>query len=233
MRRCKILTLNLMAEKNQQIILVLGPPGAGKGTQSDLLQEEFKLGYIGSGELLRARKLIDDFTGRKIIEVMDVGKRIPTPIIFKLWMDKFEELKQSPVFQGFVLDGSPRTILEAEMVEQALEWYGWVENIKIIFINLSEQDCIDRLTKRRTCKQCSRIIPYIGEFKKLEKCDECGGELFVRADDEPDDIKERLGWYREEVLPVVDHYRQRGILIEINGDQSIEKVYQDILEKLK
>lgn len=218
---------------NQQIILILGPPGAGKGTQADLLQEEFELGYIGSGELLRARKLIDDFTGRKTKEVMDVGKRIPTPIVFKLWMDKFEELKQSSEFQGFVLDGSPRTILEAEMIEQALEWYDWAKNRRVIFINLSEQDCVDRLTKRRTCKKCGRVIPYVGEFKNLEKCDKCGGELFIRADDEPEDIKERLRWYKEEVLPVVDFYRQKGILIEVNGDQPIEKVYQDILDKLK
>ena len=221
------------AQTNKQIILILGPPGAGKGTQADLLQEEFKLGYIGSGELLRARKEVADYTGIKIGEFIDNGKRVPTPVIFKLWMDKFEELKQAPEFQGFVLDGSPRTILEAEMVGQALEWYEWEKNIRVIFINLSEQDCVDRLTKRRTCKQCGRIIPYIGEFKKLEKCDECGGELFIRADDEPEDIKERLRWYKEEVLPVVDYYKQKGILIEINGDQSIEKIYNDILEKLK
>lgn len=222
-----------MAENNQQIIIVLGPPGAGKGTQADLLQEEFELGYIGTGELLRARKEIPDYTGKKLIETMDAGKILPTPIVLKMWMDRFEELKGGAVFKGFILDGSPRTVLEAEMIEQALGWYDWETNRRVIFINLSEQDCIDRLTKRRTCKECGRIIPYIGEFKNLDKCDECGGELFVRADDEPADIKERLRWYKEDVLPVVDYYRQKGILIEINGDQLIEKVYQDILEKLK
>ncbi len=220
-------------QNNKQVFIILGPPGAGKGTQTKLLQKKFGLEYIGSGDLLRARKKKQDYTGSKIAESIDSGKRVPTPVIFKLWMDKLEELKQNLELKGFVFDGSPRTTFEAQMVDWALEWYDWDKNKKALFINISEQEAIDRLTKRRICKDCGRILPYIGKFKTLKKCDKCGGELYTREDDEIEDIKERLRWFKEEVLPVVDYYKNKGILIEINGEQSIEDVEQEILEKLK
>jgi adenylate kinase len=212
---------------------MIGPPGAGKGTQTELLLKDFGLEYIGSGELLRARKKKEDYTGLRIAESIDVGKRVPTPVIFKLWMDKLEEFKQKQELNGFIFDGSPRTIFEAQMVDWALEWYDWDDNKKVIFINVSEQEAIDRLTKRRICKKCGRVLPYVGEFKTLEKCDKCGGELYTRKDDNTEGVKERLRWFKEEVLPVVDYYKEKGLLIEINGEQSIEDVYQEILKKLK
>lgn len=215
------------------VIIIIGSPGAGKGTQARLLQKKFDLECIGTGKMLRARKKKQDFTGKKIGEIIDEGERISTPVVFKLWMDKLEEFKQDPELKGFIMDGSPRTVFEAEMLELAFDWYGWNKNKKVIFINISEQESIDRLTKRRICKECGRNIPYIGEFKELEKCDKCEGELIQRKDDELEDIKDRLRWYKEEVLPVVDCYKERGLLIEINGEQSIEEVHQEILEKLK
>jgi len=220
-------------ENNKEVIIILGPPGAGKGTQTKLLQKEFGLKYIGSGDLLRARKKKEDYTGSKIAESIDNGKRVPTPVIFKLWMDKLEEFKQDSEIKGFVFDGSPRTTFEAHMVDLALEWYDWDKNRKVLFINISEKEAIDRLTKRRMCKNCGRILPYIGEFKTLEKCDKCGGELYTRKDDEIEEIKERLRWFKEEVLLVVDYYKDKGILVEINGEQSIEDVQKEILEKFK
>ena len=220
-------------QNNKQVIIILGPPGAGKGTQTKLLQKEFGLEYIGSGDLLRTRKKKEDYTGGKIAESIDNGKRVPTPVIFKLWMDKLEEFKQGSGIKGFVFDGSPRTIFEAQMVDLALEWYDWDKNKKVLFLNISEQESIDRLTKRRMCKNCGRILPYIGEFKKLEKCDKCGGELYTRKDDKIEEIKERLRWFKEEVLPVVDYYKDKGILVEIDGEQSIKGVQKEILEKFK
>ena len=133
-------------QNNTQVIIMIGPPGAGKGTQTELLLKDFGLEYIGSGELLRARKKKEDYTGLRIAESIDVGKRVPTPVIFKLWMDKLEEFKQKQELNGFIFDGSPRTIFEAQMVDWALEWYDWDDNKKVIFINVSEQEAIDRLT---------------------------------------------------------------------------------------
>ncbi|GAI42819.1 unnamed protein product, partial [marine sediment metagenome] len=92
---------------------------------------------------------------------------------------------------------------------------------------------ISRLTKRRTCKNCGRIIPYINKFKRLKKCDKCGGELIIRADDTINGVKERLAWFKTDVQPSINYYKKRGELVEINGEQSIEDVFKDILKALK
>ena len=218
---------------NDPIIILLGPPGAGKGTQARLLQEQLDLDYFGSGEILRKRKLIDDFTGRKIQEKMDAGELLASPIMIDIWINTFEEIKKNNNFKGIIMDGSPRRLHEAEMLEQALDWYEWNSNKTPVFINLSQQDAVDRLTKRRICVKCKKNIPYVGEYKIIKVCDVCGGELVKRADDEAEDIVERFKWYETDVLPTVDFYRKQGTLIEVNGDQSIEDVHKEIMEKLE
>ncbi len=215
------------------VIILLGPPGSGKGTQAGLLQKKFSLEYIGSGNLLRVRKKKRDFTGVKIGQFIDAGKRVPTPVIFKMWMDKMELFKKDPKLRGFIIDGSPRSLFEAEMLELALEWYEWDKNKKVIFTKISPKESISRLTKRRTCKNCGRIIPYINKFKRLKKCDKCGGELIIRADDTINGVKERLAWFKTDVQPSINYYKKRGELVEINGEQSIEDVFKDILKALK
>lgn len=218
--------------KKFKVIIFLGPPGSGKGTQSALLQKKIGYEYIGSGDLLRARAKKRDYTGKKIKEVIDGGKRVPTPVIFKIWMDKLEALRGKKNLKGFIVDGSPRTALEAEMLEQALEWYGWNKNKKVIFIHISPKETIERLTKRKMCKKCGRIIPYFGEFKKLKKCDRCGGDLIKRADDNIRAIKIKFKWFKTDVLPAIHFYKKRGELIEMHGERQIEKVFNDILKVL-
>jgi len=214
------------------IIILLGPPGAGKGTQARLLQEKFDLEYFGSGQMLRNRIKTRDFTGKKIDEVMNQGKKVSAPIVIDLWMDKFEEIKNNNS-KGIIIDGSPRSGMEAEIMTEVLAWYEWDKNVSPIFINLSEQEANDRLLKRRVCVKCKKNIPYIGKYKTMEKCDECGGELIKREDDEPEDIKNRFKWYKTDVLPAVEYYKKQGILIEINGEQSIKDVHKEIMNKLK
>lgn len=214
------------------VIILLGPPGSGKGTQLRLLQEKFDFDAVGSGKMLRARKTKRDFTGKKIARVMDAGFRIPTPVIFSMWMNRMEEMKKKPGLKGFIIDGSPRSLYEAEMLEMALEWYEWNKNKKVIYIKISPKESIQRLTKRRMCKRCGRIIPYIGEFRKLKKCDKCGGTLIARADDTLRGVKKRLTWFKTDVQPAINHYRKRGELLEINGEQPIEDVFRDILKSI-
>jgi adenylate kinase len=219
--------------KNKMVIILLGAPGAGKGTQAKLLQKELDLKYIGSGDLLRTRKKKRDFTGIKIGKCIDVGKRVPTPVIFNLWMNKMESFKKSSDFKGFIIDGSPRTLFEAEMLELALGWYEWDKNKRVVFVKISPKESISRLTKRRMCKNCGRNIPYIGEFRNLKKCDKCGGQLIRRADDTIKGVKERLRWFKTDVQPSINYYKKKGELIEVNGKQSIKDVSKDVLKVLK
>ncbi|MEK7482594.1 MAG: nucleoside monophosphate kinase [Patescibacteria group bacterium] len=216
-----------------KVIIILGPPGSGKGTQSDFICQKLKLSYIGSGELLRARKKRRDFTGLQIACYIDIGKRVPTPAIFYLWMAEFEKIKKTAKLNGFIIDGSPRSVLEAEMLDLTLSWYDWEKNQKVIYIKLSPQESVRRLTKRRQCAKCSEVIPYFGEFKAMKKCPQCGGELVARPDDTIQGVKERLKWFKTDVVPAINYYRKKGILLTINGEQSIENVSRDILKALK
>jgi len=214
------------------IIIFLGPPGSGKGTQADLLQEEFDdLKYLGTGDLLRDRKEKDDFTGNKIAEVMDEGVRVPTPVVFRVWMDKLEQFHQRNV-ENFIIDGSPRTVREAKMLEEALEWYNW-EDKRVLFIEVSQEESTKRLLNRRICEDCDEIYPYTKKYKDMDKCEECGGNLITRKDDNEEGIEQRWRWYRKEVKPVVDYYEGKGVLKRIDGEQSIEDVFEDVLKATK
>ncbi|MFA7141791.1 MAG: nucleoside monophosphate kinase [Candidatus Paceibacterota bacterium] len=192
--------------KKPPVICVLGKAGSGKGTQVNLLKERLHLNYIGSGELLRKRKQANDFTGKKIADVIDKGGLVLTPVIFALWMSELEKLKNLENLNGILIDGSPRKILEAHLINQAIEWYEWQENFKVILINVPDEEVFKRLTKR--------------------------AEIEGREDDTRAGVEKRLAWYKEEVLEVVEFYKKKGLLIEVNGNQEIEAVYNEIIEKL-
>lgn len=218
--------------KKTLVIILLGRSGCGKGTQAELLQKKFGLEYVGSGDILRARSKNKDFTGMKLEQVMNRGEIAPTAIIFKLWLDILEGFKKKRQFRGFIMDGSPRRILEAQLIDQALEWYGWQKHVKVLLIDISRQEAFNRLSKRRICAKCGRLIPYLGEFKELKVCDKCGGKLRTRSDDSPAAIKERFDFFEKEVRPALNYYKKQRKLIRINGEQSIEGVFQDILKAL-
>ena len=211
----------------------MGPPGSGKGTQAKLLARKFGLKYVGSGDVLRARQKKGDFTGKKLIKVMGRGELAPSFIVSKILGDELEKLKKRSKINGFVLDGWTRINIEAIMADEALNWYEWDKNVKVILLNISKRTSYNRLTKRRQCKKCGRLIPWVGEFKKLKKCDKCGGELIIRPDDRMESIKIRLKEYKNQTMKAIKYYKKQGRLIEINGEQSIEDVFKDILKALK
>jgi len=214
-------------------IIIFGRAGSGKGTQADLLAKKFKLEHFSSGEALRKRQKVGDFTGKKLAEVMNKGIWVPESTISKLWMDKFEEFKKKRDFKGWIYDGGPRFILEAKLLDIALRWYEWEKNTKFILVDISKKAAIDRLTKRRQCKKCGELIPWVREFKNLKKCHKCGGELILRPDDKPEAIKKRLEEFQKHTLKVINYYKKQGRVIKINGEQSIENVFKDILKKIK
>jgi len=215
------------------IIILLGRSGCGKGTQAKLIQEKYELQYFGAGDELRERTKTQDFSGKKIKEVINSGGFVPSPVIFQLWIKKLEDFKNNyPEFKGVVFDGSPRKLLEAQLLDQALEWYEWDKNVKILLIDISEKEAFNRLTKRRICKKCGQLIPYIGKYKDLKVCDKCGGELTVRLDDTEEAIRARLDEFNKETQPVIEYYQKQNRLIKINGEQSIEDVHQDIIANI-
>jgi len=194
-------------DKKPLIIILLGKSGSGKGTQVNLIAEKYGLKKIGSGELLRQRKKQEDFSGSKISTVIDNGGIIPTPVIFKLWMDKLEEFKKGSEFEGIIFDGSPRKIKEAYLMDEAIEWYEWNENVKVILIDISDEEVVKRIASR--------------------------AGLEDRPEDSPEGIKKRLAWFEAEVVPVINYYKENNRLITINGEQSIEKVFNDIENSIK
>ena len=219
--------------KKPLIIILLGKSGSGKGTQAELLQNKFSLDYIGSGDLLRSRRNKKDFTGKKMAEVLAKGDLAPTAVIFKLWLDKVETLKNKKNLKGFVMDGNPRKILEAHLIDEVLEWYEWNKNVKVVLIDISNKEAIRRLTKRRICKECKEIIPFVGQFRKVKKCPKCNGRLIQRGDDTIASAKNRIKWFKKEVNPIINYYRKAGRLIKVNGEQPIEGVFKDILKSIK
>lgn len=194
-------------QKNPFVLCVLGKAGAGKGTQVDLLRERLDLNYIGSGELLRSRKKEDDFTGKKIANCIDKGGLVLTPVVFFLWMKELEKIKKLENKKGILIDGSPRKILEAYLLDEAVDWYDWLNNFKVILIDISDEESQKRIKERA----------------KIEG----------REDDDMNGLKARLDWYKEEVMPVIDYYEKKGRLVRINGEQSIENVYNEIIQKLE
>jgi adenylate kinase len=214
-------------------IILFGRAGSGKGTQADLLAKKFKLEHFSSGEALRQRQKVGDFTGKKLAEVMNRGEWVPPSIVCKVWMDKLEEFKKKRNFKGWVYDGGPRFMLEAKLLDIALIWYEWEKNTKFILVDISKKIAFDRLTKRRQCKKCGELIPWLGDFKNLKKCHKCKGELIFRPDDKPSAIRKRLQEFEEHIVPVINYYKKQKRVIKINGEQSIENVFKEILKNIK
>lgn len=215
-----------------KIINLIGPPGSGKGTQAKLLADKFSLEYIGSGDVLRKRQKVNDFTGKKLKKKMNKGELVPSFIVIKILGDKLEKLKKKKNIKGFVLDGWTRTIYESILMDESLDWYTWADEVKVVLIKISNKESFNRLTKRRQCKKCGNLIPWIGKFKRIKKCNKCGGELIVRSDDEIKGIKKRLEEYKKETAQSIRYYKKQNRLIEVNGEQSIEGVFNEMIGKL-
>ncbi len=157
-----------------------------------------------------------------------------TPIPFKLWMDSFEEIKnRDGEFNGLIMDGSPRKIKEAWLLEDALKWYEWDKRVKAILIDISEEEAIARLTKRKICPQCNNIVIFSKDNPDIDNCPQCGATLVRRPEDTPEGIKKRLAWFEEEVGQTIKYYEEKNMLIRINGEQDVEAVYSDIIKAVE
>ncbi len=185
-------------------IILLGKSGCGKGTQAELLQKRFGFKHISTGALLRERMQKNNFFGRNIRKILKRGGLIPTSIVFHMWLHVLESLKKDKKTKGVILEGSPRKLYEAWMLKEALDFYDLGNDVHALHVVISDKEAIHRLLKR------GRPI-----------------------DDQMKPIKNRLAWFKKEVMPVVAFYKKERVLSDINGEQSVENVQKEILRKLK
>ena len=211
---------------------LIGRSGSGKGTQAKLLMEHFgNMFYVYTGDLFRDLAKTDTDTGRRIKKIIGEGGLPFDELATTLWMHKIAYNVRKD--QGIIFDGSPRRIEEAKNIDKFLEFLDRKENTFNILIDISRKEAFNRLSKRRICKKCNRLIPWVGEFKKIKVCDKCGGELIARPDDAPEAINNRLNFYDQRVVKAVEYYEKQNRLVKINGEQSIENVFKDILKAIK
>lgn len=195
-------------------LLLLGPPGSGKGTQAGILSKEFGLPHVATGDLFRENLKKQSDISRLAKTYMDQGQLVPDEITTKMVR---ERLQESDVEQGFLLDGFPRTLPQAQALDVMLEGLGRCIQA-VIHIHLDAKEIVRRVSQRVVCRQCQ--APYSLDFSPPRQpgvCDQCGGALYQREDDKPDTVRARLKVYDAQTAPVVAHYRQAGIVKEIDA----------------
>jgi len=212
--------------------VLIGRSGCGKGTQAKLLDDHFgNLFYISTGSLFRKIAEHDTQVGHKIKELLGGGGLPFDDLATMLWMSAITyNLREE---QGFCLDGAPRRLEEAKALDAFLEYLERQKSTMIILIDISREEAFDRLTKRRICQNCGALIPWVGEYKNMEACNKCGGVLEERADDVPEAIKNRLDYFDKDVSCVIKYFKKKKRLITIKGEQTIEKVFNDILTEVR
>lgn len=208
-------------------ILLYGKSGAGKGTQAQLLLPLYRLHYVSTGDLLREFVKKDLPVARRLREFLPQGLLVPSWLAFSIWLREVEKI---PDAMGILFDGVGRKLPEARLLDEVLEWYGRIPP-KIFLLDISDAEATRRLLARRVCETCGAIYAEDAPEIGTGAC-RCGGRLAKRHDDELPAIKNRLDYFEAEVVPVLDHYREKEWLIRINGEQSVEEVHREILRHL-
>lgn len=211
-------------------LLIMGPPGAGKGTQAEVLVKELNITHISTGDMFRAAIKEGTEMGKKAKEYMDKGELVPDSVV--VGMVK-ERLSQPDCAKGFLLDGFPRTVAQAESLDETLKSMG-ITLDGVINIAVPREKLMDRLTGRRICRSCGASYHVIFNKPQVEgKCNSCGGELYQRSDDNEVAVGNRLDVYEAQTQPLIDYYSKQGLLKNINGDQEIKKVLADVLASVR
>lgn len=211
-------------------LIFLGPPGAGKGTQAKMLIERYNIPQISTGDILRAAVKEGTPLGKKAKEYMEAGKLVTDDIVIGIMQDR---MKQDDCKAGFILDGFPRTVAQAEALDAMLKDLNMPLD-KVLALTVPDEELLKRLTGRRTCKACGQMYHIVFDPPKKEGlCDKCSAELYQRADDNEETIKNRLSVYHSQTAPLLEYYGKKGLLREIDGTSSPDNIFNAILNVLE
>ena len=202
-------------------IILVGPPGAGKGTQAEKIVAKYDVAHISTGDILRANVKAGTELGKKAKSFMDAGGLVPDDVIVGMMRGR---LAEDDCKKGFILDGFPRTVPQAEALTALLAEMG-LKLDGVVLLDVDDETVVERLCGRRMCKKCGRIFHV--SFKPSSKgdiCDECGGELYQRDDDKESVIRQRLAVYHSQTAPLVDYYGKAGLLLRVPGAEAGDKV---------
>ena len=207
-------------------IIMLGAPGAGKGTQAKKIADKYNIPHISTGDIFRANIKNGTELGRKAKEYMDKGLLVPDELTLDLIMDRF---KSDDCKNGYVLDGFPRTIPQAEALDAALSNAG--EKVDFaINVEVPDEDIVNRMSGRRACVSCGSTYHIKYAPTKVEGiCDRCGKELILRDDDKPETVQKRLAVYHEQTQPLIEYYDKQGILKSVDGTKPMDEVFSAIV----
>jgi adenylate kinase len=218
-------------------VILMGPQGSGKGTQSERVREQLHLASVATGELFRAAIKSDSSLGQQIKAIYDRGELVPDDVTVALVAERLDELARAGREGGQVIgalyDGYPRTSAQAQALDTLLAQRG--EKIDaVIAIDVPRAELIQRLSGRRLCSVCGKVYNVVSDPPaRLGECDACGGALIQRADDTPDAVSKRLDLYERETAPLLDRYAERGVLDSINGDRPIDEVTDAIVSAIR
>jgi len=212
-------------------LVVLGPQGSGKGTQAEKLSQKFDLEHIDMGKFLREVARQDTPIGREVYRIQNVTKTlVPSRVLEEVFTIK---LSSMPREKGVAFDGVPRTMDQAKYIEKTVLEFGRKID-KVVYIKISQEEAIKRISKRWVCEKCKTVLIMGKDINdKNDKCPNCDGNISQRIDDTEEGIIKRLKVFKDETIPVIDHFREKGLVIEINGEQSQDDVFQEILNSIK
>lgn len=212
------------SQSTKQVIILLGPPGSGKGTQAKRLTQLLSIPQISTGDLFRENINKNTSVGQKAKGFIDAGKLVPDEVVLEMLLTR---VSQTDCANGYILDGFPRTIPQAEVLDQYL--FTQQAQQRVLNLAVSEDVVIKRISGRLSCQKCGNIHNIYFSPPTIEgKCDKCGGDLIQRSDDRPEVVKERLRVYTEQTEPLIKYYDKKGVLITLDGEQNPEVLFQQI-----
>lgn len=209
--------------------ILLGPPGAGKGTQAARIVEKYNVPHISTGDIFRDNVKRQTELGKRAQEYMNKGELVPDDLVIEIATTR---LLEDDCKEGFLLDGFPRTVYQAEKLDEFLADHDMALD-KAINIQVDDEELISRLTGRRTCKNCGASYHIVNIPTKVEGvCDECGGDLVQRADDTEETVRNRIDVYKEQTMPLVEYYTNSDKIASVDGLGTLEEVFADIVKAL-